>query len=80
VGCHPRNNGDEDSWVYTVGEAMKSFEEIAKEAKVELTPEIRMFGCFVQRYALIDFWESAVKQAKYQHETFEKFLKSEEKL
>jgi hypothetical protein len=58
---------------------MKSFEEIAKEAKIELTPEIRMFGCFVQRYALIDFWESAVKQAKYQHDTFEQFLKSEEK-
>jgi hypothetical protein len=38
-----------------------------------------MFGCFVQRYVLIDFWEAAVKQAKYQHDTFEQFLKSEEK-
>ena len=58
---------------------MKSFEEIAKEAKVELTPEMRTFGCFVQRYALIDYWEAAAKQAKYQHDTFEKFLKDEEK-
>ena len=22
VGCHPRNSGNEDSWVYTVGEDM----------------------------------------------------------
>ena len=58
---------------------MKSFEEIAKEAKVELTPEMRWFGCYVKRYALIDFWESAAKQAKYQRDTFEKFLKDEEK-
>ena len=58
---------------------MKPFEEIAKEAKVELTPEMRWFGCYVQRYALIDFWESAAKQAKYQRDTFEKFLKDEEK-
>lgn len=58
---------------------MKPFEEIAKEAKVELTFEMRKFACFVQRYALIEFWESAAKQAKYQHDTFEKFLKDEEK-
>jgi hypothetical protein len=56
---------------------MKPFEEIAKEAKVELTPEMRLFGCFVQRYALIEYWEAAAKQAKYQHDTFEKFLKGE---
>ena len=58
---------------------MKSFEEIAKEAKVELTPEMRWFGCYVRRYSLIEYWESAVKQAKYQRDTFEKFLKDEEK-
>ena len=58
---------------------MKPFEEIAKEAKVELTPEMRTFAHFVQRYALIDYWEAAAKQAKYQHDTFEKFLKDEEK-
>ena len=53
---------------------MKTFEEIAKEAKVELTFEVRMFGLLVQRYALIDYWEAAAKQAKYQHDTLEKFL------
>ena len=58
---------------------MKSFEEIAKEAKVELTPEMRHFACFVQRYSLIEYWVSAAKQAKYQYDTFEKFLKDEEK-
>jgi hypothetical protein len=56
---------------------MKPFEEIAKEAKAELTFEVRMFGNLVQRYALIDYWEAAAKQAKYQHDTFEKFLKEE---
>jgi hypothetical protein len=36
---------------------MKPYEEIAKEAKVELTLEVRMFGNLVQRYALIDYWD-----------------------
>jgi hypothetical protein len=58
---------------------MKPFEEIAKEAKVELTFEVRMFGLLVQRYALIDYWEAAAKQAKYQHDTLEQFLKDEER-
>ena len=58
---------------------MKPFEEIAKEAKVELTLEVRMFGNLIQRYALIDYWEAAEKQAKYQHDTLEQFLKDEEK-
>ena len=58
---------------------MKSLEEIAKEAKVELTPEMRWFGCYVQRHCLIAYWEAAAKQAKYQRDTFEKFLKDEEK-
>ena len=56
---------------------MKPFEEIAKEAKVELTFEVRMFGLLVQRYALIDYWEAAAKQAKYQHDTLEQFLNGE---
>jgi len=58
---------------------MKPFEEIAKEAKVELTLEVRMFGNLIQRYALIDYWEAAEKQAKYQHDTLEQFLKDEER-
>jgi hypothetical protein len=47
---------------------MKPFEEIAKEARVELTPELRYFAWLVNQYALLDFWESAEKQAKYQLE------------
>jgi hypothetical protein len=58
---------------------MKPFEEIAKEAKVELTLEVRMFGNLVQRYALIEYWEAAAKQAKYQRDTLEQFLKDEER-
>ena len=51
----------------------------AMQAKVELTPEMRWFGCYVQRHCLIAYWEAAAKQAKYQRDTFEKFLKDEEK-
>lgn len=58
---------------------MKPFEEIAKEANVELTPEIRHLMWLVNHYALISFWESAARQAKYQHDTFEQFLKDEGK-
>ena len=45
---------------------MKPFEEIAKEANVELTPEIQEFGWLVNQYALIDFWASAMRQVEYQ--------------
>ena len=58
------------------GEHMKSFEEIAKEAKLELTPEIRRFAWLVNQYALIDFWEAANRQAKYQQEVLGEFLRS----
>ena len=51
---------------------MKSFEEIAKEARVELTPELRHFAWLVNQYALLNFWESAEKQAKYQLEVLNK--------
>ena len=47
---------------------MKPFEEIAEEAKIELTPELRYFAWLVNQYALLGFWESAEKQAKYQLE------------
>ena len=56
---------------------MKSIEEIAKEMKLELTPELRKFGWLVNHYALIDFWDAAAHQAKYQHETLERFLEKE---
>ena len=58
---------------------MKPFDEIAKEAKLELTPELRRFAWLVNQYALIDFWEAANKQAKYQQELLGKFLKNMEK-
>lgn len=58
---------------------MKPFEEIAKEAKLELTPEIRRFAWLVNQYALIDFWEAANKQAEYQQELLGEFLKNMEK-
>ena len=51
---------------------MKLFEEIAKEAKIELTPELRHFAWLVNHYALIEFWEAAEKQSKYQHEVLNK--------
>ena len=45
---------------------MKPFEEIAAEAKIELTPELRHFAWLVNHYALLDFWASAKKQLEYQ--------------
>ena len=45
---------------------MKPFEEIAVEAKIELTPELRHFAWLVNHYALLDFWASAKKQLEYQ--------------
>ena len=51
---------------------MKSFEEIAKEARVELTPELRHFAWLVNQYALLDFWESAKKQLEFQQEVLNK--------
>ena len=54
---------------------MKPFEEIAKEAKLELTPELQNFAWLVNQYSLLDFWEAAVKQSKYQHDALEQFLR-----
>ena len=39
MGCHPRNNGDEDSWVYTVGEAMTFRQTTIKYIKDILRPK-----------------------------------------
>jgi hypothetical protein len=50
---------------------------MAKESKLELTPELLTFAWLVKHHALIDFWESAARQAKYQHETLERFLEKE---
>jgi len=52
-------------------------ETMAKEAKLELTPELLTFAWLVKHHALIQFWDSAAKQAKYQHEMLERFLERE---
>ena len=57
----------------TMEEEKLKLETIAKEARVELTPELRVFAWRIKRHALIDFWDSAAKQAKYQHEVLERF-------
>ena len=51
---------------------MKSFEEIAKEAKIELTPELRYFAWLVNHYTLIGFWESAKRQVEHQQDVLNK--------
>ena len=61
----------------TMEEEKLKLEAIAKEARVELTPELRVFAWLIKHHTLIDFWESAAKQAKYQHETLERFLEKE---
>jgi len=55
---------------------MKPFEEIAKEAKIELTPEIRHFAWLVNHYTLIGFWEATKKQVEFQQEVL---IKAKEK-
>ena len=55
---------------------MKPFEEIAAEAKIELTPELRYFAWLVNHYTLLDFWESAKKQIEFQQEVL---IKAKEK-
>jgi hypothetical protein len=47
---------------------------IAKEAKLELTPELRMFAWLVKHHALIDFWHSAKRQMEYQQDVLGKVL------
>jgi hypothetical protein len=61
----------------TMEEEQLKLEAIAREARVELTPELRVFAWLIKHHALIDFWDSAAKQAKYQHEMLERFLEKE---
>ena len=53
---------------------MKDFETIAKEAGMELTPDMRTFACLVRQDTLVSFWESAERQAKVQRDSFDRFL------
>ena len=50
---------------------------IAKEAKLELTNELRMFAWLIKHHALIDFWESAKRQVEYQQDVLNKALEKE---
>ena len=52
---------------------------IAKEAKLELTPELRMFAWLIKHHALIDFWESAKRQVEYQQDILNKAQEKETK-
>jgi hypothetical protein len=56
---------------------MKDVDTIAAEVGLVLTPEMRKFAWLVNHYALIEFWESAAKQAKFQTEVMERFMKAE---
>jgi len=61
-----------------VHETMKKetlkLQEIAKEANLELTHELRMFAWLIKHHALIDFWESAKRQVEYQQDVLGKAL------
>ena len=56
---------------------MKDVDTIAAEVGLALTPEILKFAWLINHYALIEFWESAAKQAKVQTEVMERFMQSE---
>jgi uncharacterized protein (DUF697 family) len=44
----------------------KSYEEIAGEMGMTLTPEMRKFAWLVHHHALINFWASAARQMEFQ--------------
>jgi len=45
---------------------MRSYEEIAGEMGMTLTPEMRKFAWLVHHHALINFWASAARQMEFQ--------------
>ena len=45
---------------------MKSYEEMADEVGMTLTPEMREFAWLVHHHALITFWASAARQMEFQ--------------
>jgi len=57
---------------------MKSYEEIAKEASMTLTPEMRKFAWLVHHHALITFWASAKRQMEFQQEVLQGFMSKEQ--
>jgi hypothetical protein len=57
---------------------MKSYEEIAEEMGMTLTPEMRKFAWLVNHYALITFWASAKRQMEFQQEVLQGFMDKEQ--
>lgn len=57
---------------------MKSYEEIAEEMGMTLTPEMRKFAWLVNHYALITFWASAKRQMEFQQEVLQGFMSKEQ--
>lgn len=53
----------------------KNIDRLAREANVELTPEVRNFAWLVNQDALQGFWEAAQQYAKYEQEEVARFLK-----
>jgi hypothetical protein len=56
----------------------KSYEEIASEMGMTLTPEMRKFAWLVEHYALITFWASAKRQMELQLEVLDGFMEKEQ--
>ena len=53
----------------------KNIDRLAREANVELTPEVRNFAWLVNQDALQGFWEAAQQYAEYEQEKVASFLK-----
>jgi hypothetical protein len=45
---------------------MKSYEEMADEVGISLTPAMHKFAWLVHHHALISFWASAARQMEFQ--------------
>ena len=57
---------------------MKSYEEIAKEIGMTLTPEMRAFACHLHQHALITFWACAKRQMEFQLEVLQGSMEKEQ--
>ena len=57
---------------------MKSYEEIAKEVGLTLTPEMRVFGWQLHQHTLINFWAIAKRQMEYQSEVLQGAIEREQ--
>ena len=55
----------------------ENMERLAREARVELTPEVRTFAWLVTQDALQGFWQAAQRYAEYEKEKVDRFLKNE---